>query len=471
MMKNIWLIALISIILSAVSCSGDEPETIQPILSVEPVALSFTTQAIESHEVTVTTNQSSWGAVSSQSWCTITKGNGKFTVTATANTSTSPPEPAVITVTAGNAKPVTVHVTQSGVGAELSVSPNTPITFTGAGGANEAKTITVNTNQPSWDATSGQPWCVVAKSAGTFTVTVTPNTGLKERKAMITVSAGNASNVTIEVTQVISSTAILEIDKTELYFEAENATPQSLIVTTNDAKFTRSYPGGWCQEISALENKDGTYTLKYTADDNPEEKPRSITIKIQAGDLTKNVNATQAAFVPKENIGDYCYSDGSFSKELNSSKTCIGVVIVNKTPKRSGLIVSHDESIAKWSSNPINYTTYANSSSNGAENQKKIQAQGSNWAATFPAFAWCAQKGDGWYLPAEFELEKIIKAKGTINSKLISIPGGIAIDDLSHRYWSSSEHNGSNAWCGFDGKIGISLDKRNDGKIRAVRVY
>lgn len=200
-MNKIWLIALISIVLGTVSCSKDEPEAVQPTLSVKPVTLVFTAQASESHEVIVTTNQLSWDAISSQSWCTVTKDNGKFTVRATANTSTSSPVPAIITVTAGNAKPVTVNVTQSGIGANLSVSPNTPISFTSTGGASETKTFSISTNQASWDATSSQSWCVITKGTNLFTVVATANTTSSERTATITVTAGNATNVTIDVKQ------------------------------------------------------------------------------------------------------------------------------------------------------------------------------------------------------------------------------------------------------------------------------
>ena len=202
-MKKILFILITALVL--ISCGKDENES-SSTLSVEPVALSFTAQATESYDVTVTTDEPSWNAVSSQSWCTITKGDGKFTVRATANTSTSSPAPAVITVTAGAAKPVTINVTQSGVGAELSVNIDTPVSFTNAGG--ESKTITVSTNQSSWSVVSSQAWCTVNKSDNNFTITASANTETDARNAVVTVSAGNAANVTIEVTQ----TGVVSVD-------------------------------------------------------------------------------------------------------------------------------------------------------------------------------------------------------------------------------------------------------------------
>ena len=83
------------------------------ILSVEPFELSFTAEATESYDVVVTTNQQSWDATSDQTWCTITKETNQFTVSATANT-TATKRTATITVTAGNATPKTILVTQAG---------------------------------------------------------------------------------------------------------------------------------------------------------------------------------------------------------------------------------------------------------------------------------------------------------------------------------------------------------------------
>jgi uncharacterized repeat protein (TIGR02543 family) len=86
--------------------------------------------------------------------------------------------------------------------ARLSVSPDSPITFTETGGAYD---ITVTTNQSSWDAVSDQTWCTVEKSEDQFTVTASANTASTERKATITVTAGNATNVTINATQAAAA--------------------------------------------------------------------------------------------------------------------------------------------------------------------------------------------------------------------------------------------------------------------------
>ena len=104
--------------------------------------------------------------------------------------------------------------------AQLSVSPNEAILFTKDGGA---KTIAVTTNQASWSAVSSETWCVVAKGTNQFTVTVATYTGASNRTATITVKAGNASNVTLSVTQAVEP---------NIAFVARNPVTESIYTTT-----------------------------------------------------------------------------------------------------------------------------------------------------------------------------------------------------------------------------------------------
>ena len=468
LLTNLFLSAMILVSCDKHDNDPEPPPPSEPTLSVLPNKnIAFSATATESFEFTVTTDQSSWNAISSQTWCIVTKEDKKFKVTAKPNTLSTAPDAAVITVSAGKATPVTINVTQSGAGAELKVEPNDAISFTAEALESEVVKIKVETNQSSWDAVSNESWCIVTKETNEFTVSATPSSSAGTRNATVTVTAGNAASVIIEVTQAPTSKTILEVDKTELTFEAENGGEQSLLVTTNYALFMRSTPG-WCHETNAIDNKNGTYTLKYKLDDNIEDEPRTGTIKIEAEGIIKNVSLTQAGYVPKESIGDYYYSDGSFSKDLNSAKTCLGVVVVPKTPKRTGLIVSHNEMTAVWGPR---VSTNAKSSSDGAENLKTIQGQTNDLAGLYPGFHWCVTKGSGWYMPAMYELESIIKAKATINSKLLSIPGGMVIDDSTIAYWSSTEANNEIVWIAFEGVVGISWNKANKSIVRAVRVY
>lgn len=124
-------------------------------------------------------------------------------------------------------------------------------------------------------------------------------------------------------------------------------------------------------------------------------------------------------------VGDY-YNDGT--KE--------GIVFQVSDDGMHGKIVSIDESRELWVGETVceNVTT-ATSKGDGMGNMNKIKRQ-PNWKSNYPAFAWCASLGDGWYLPAVDELLLIYENKSIINRMLNEKGYGEVVDGL---YWSSTE--------------------------------
>ena len=124
-------------------------------------------------------------------------------------------------------------------------------------------------------------------------------------------------------------------------------------------------------------------------------------------------------------VGDY-YNDGI--KE--------GIVFEVYDGGWHGKIVSVDESCEQWAvSAGCQNATHATSKGGGMGNMNKIKKL-PNWKSNYPAFAWCASLGEGWYLPAVDELELIYQNKSIINRRLNEKGYGEVVDDL---YWSSTE--------------------------------
>ena len=72
------------------------------------------------------------------------------------------------------------------------------------------------------------------------------------------------------------------------------------------------------------------------------------------------------------------------------------------------------------------------------------------WKDKYPAFAWCADHGDGWYLPAIEELKELLlndevrfKVNGTLEQKRGSV---IYSKGDTSWYWSSTEEDQLCAW-------------------------
>ena len=78
-------------------------------------------------------------------------------------------------------------------------------------------------------------------------------------------------------------------------------------------------------------------------------------------------------------------------------------------------IVSAKMAKLKWSKE--HQITEATDQDNGKANMAKIRAI-SDWQSKYPAFKWCADIGDGWYLPAINELNAIYNQKELINRAL-----------------------------------------------------
>ncbi len=159
-------------------------------------------------------------------------------------------------------------------------------------------------------------------------------------------------------------------------------------------------------------------------------------------------------------VGDY-YNDGT--KE--------GVVFEVSADGTSGKIVSMTQSgELQWSSDETEQKRLigADSETDGAYNTAKVKAI-SGWETKYPAFKWCADLGDDWYLPAKEELLTIYYNKDKLNTNLT--------DKLSSYYWSSTEYDeqydGKFCALGVDMRYGstISSNKSVNRYVRAVSAF
>ena len=113
-----------------------------------------------------------------------------------------------------------------------------------------------------------------------------------------------------------------------------------------------------------------------------------------------------------------------------------GIVYEVSADGKHGKIVSLEEGYERWGLD-CKSKVGCDDSQDGYANMQKTQKI-PRWREMFPAFKWCANLGDGWYLPATDELESICNAKNKINSTL----SAIGRDTLTgYYYWSSVEEN------------------------------
>lgn len=186
-MKRVLIIALG--LACIISCS--EPPI--PTLEIDFIGenIVFTPQALETEYRTigVTTNQDTWNAVSNQDWCVVTMASNNFTVSAKPNNSSSPVPTATITVTAGDASPITITATQESV--FLTCSPLDEWDFPEEGGTRNL-TITCNST---WTIAAQYDWVTFSQSQGVGYADIEITVSATEEKVVtnneLTISCGD----------------------------------------------------------------------------------------------------------------------------------------------------------------------------------------------------------------------------------------------------------------------------------------
>ena len=151
----------------------------------------------------------------------------------------------------------------------------------------------------------------------------------------------------------------------------------------------------------------------------------------------------------------------SLKNVLKEKGYATSVVVWVDESKQKGKIISLDETTADvWSTS--NRTTGAQSTTDGKSNTAKVKAV-DNSLASFPAFKWCVEKGEGWYLPASDEVKCFLAIAPVINAVLTE-HGGTALDSY---YWSSTESDSNSEtnayWIyGYNGSTTTNDDSKTE---------
>lgn len=198
-------ILLSCILVTVLACEETTKE--DPSLTVVPAGISMLPAEGGTKTFTVTTNQKDWSVESNKAWCAITnKTETAFTLEVSKNPTVSIRDTAVLTLRAGEAKPIEIGISQWPGSAELSVSPNLSTLEFPAEIGNESNTFTVISNESRWLAkvmTADSVWCKVSMNTVTKSFVVKPltNTTTLTRSATVRVTGVTATAITIAVTQ------------------------------------------------------------------------------------------------------------------------------------------------------------------------------------------------------------------------------------------------------------------------------
>ena len=170
------------------------------------------------------------------------------------------------------------------------------------------------------------------------------------------------------------------------------------------------------------------------------------------------------------------YKPGDYFPNPYDPFTAMGVVywIVAGSNGRSGKILSFGSSSQSWSTSEPK-TIRAFSIYNGVFNMEAALAEDAS-LQSLPAFLWCTQEGNDWYLPARYELH-ILREQwenhATINTALELAGGEILCND--DHYWSATESNGNPSDQAevyhFSDKGWYSTEKTAIQRVRAIKSF
>ena len=233
-----------------------------------------------------------------------------------------------------------------------------------------------------------------------------------------------------------------------------------ILVGNHTLKLSKSGYNTHTQTVTVAEGKTATINATLT-------KQTTATPPTTSPTTTKGI--TSAPY----KVGDY-YNDGI--KE--------GVVFEVSADGKHGKIVSMTQSAKtlKWASDTKEQMRLigANSNTNGAVNMAKVKAV-SDWKSKYPAFKWCADLGDGWYLPAIEELKKFTindTIHNAVNRTLEAKGGNTLYNKTVYAwYWSSTEkdYRYEGIFCAWFVNMGngdTNLNSKCNGNyVRAVSAF
>lgn len=239
-------------------------------------------------------------------------------------------------------------------------------------------------------ATVDQSGNVTAVSTGTAEITVTVDT--ESDVCRIIVDPVLPESISLDINeQRLLVGGSFRLTATVLPEDADNKT---VVWSSSD-------------EAVATVSEDGTVTAVAAGE---------AVITASCGDLSAECNVTVAA-MPL--LGDYYYSDGTWSTEFDASKEAIGLVFYIAPDYSSGKILSLDEFYDPDNGEYASYTQWCtgemeevgcNHEFEGRLNMDIMKGH-PGWEENYPPFKWCADKTDGgmeWYLPASAELRQMI---------------------------------------------------------------
>ena len=175
-------------------------------------------------------------------------------------------------------------------------------------------------------------------------------------------------------------------------------------------------------------------------------------------------------------VGDYYDDDKKQGVVFEVSADGKHGKIVSLTESADGFEWAVDNNFGTFfnQDNPSDNLIGADNKHFGSNNMSKVRKI-ANWREKYPAFAWCADLGEGWYLPAIEELKKFTlddAVHDAVNRTLAAKGKELKSKGELEWYWSSTEYDEFGAWL-VDMNVdhAFNLNKFGPGYVRAGSAF
>jgi len=173
----------------------------------------------------------------------------------------------------------------------LKVTPSSGITL--QAGGNEDVVLTIETDAAEWTFEKSAQWITATKAGNQLKVNAEANTTESVRPGRITIMAGNAEPVKINVMQngLQAGEIVLSVTPAEaIEFEAKGNQPVELTVSTNAPDWSYTIP-----DWMTAEKQDNKLTVNAKDNNTDEANVGQIVVKTSEGEKTVRISVSQKA--------------------------------------------------------------------------------------------------------------------------------------------------------------------------------
>ena len=428
--------------------SGNDDAIPTDKIVIKPATIEVAAEA--SDYVVAVSSPCSWRATTEDEWITIeTKlgidGKRELIFSVASWWETEPREGKIVVANSDEGLSAELVVAQKAFVPELEISSSTSYECDYKGGE---FTVAITSNF-AYDVTTTADWVECTKTANGITVSVPNYVEVENRSADIVIS-GEKYHIS-EVIKVTQTAFVPELEiLSATSYEYDYKGGEFTVAITSNFDYDVTTTANW---VKCTKDAEG---VKISVQKNSYTETRTAEVKIYSEKYNlegKTIPITQDAS-PIE-IGALVTKNGVTGVVFYFDDTVTKIVSVERG------------SSLKWSTEYV--TTGATDGDNGANNMAIIKRR-SGWEEKYPAFKWCSEYGEGWYLPALNELREIYNNRTAIDATL-ETNGYTTL--RPYHCWSSTEDDSNYAFK-LDFSNGSSYyyySKSNTNYVRAVLAF